>query len=500
METLRELLSRYGALAWRRRWWGVSAAWVICIAGWIGVASLPNQYEANAKVYIDADAFLTPLLKGIAVESSLQDELDLLQHMMLSRPNLERIISKTDLQLDAATPSDTERLVERLGDRIKVVAQTRNIFSITYRNVRPQLASDVVQAVLASFIENKAGDNRDEIDRATIFLDSQIGNYEKQLRDAEQRRAAFKKQYVDLLPGDSGVNRLEMARSQLKLLSGQLADAKARRGLIAGQLASTQSTLGEGGGQGNDPNATLRAAEAKLRELQQLYTPKYPDVITQQKLVDSLRASPPKAETVDSNGKERPVSNPVFEQFKVQLVETDAQIQSVQRQIDDAKSEVSRLESIAKGVPELEAQYTNLNRDYDVVRKNYDELVARREGMRISDAAQKKASNIKLVIIDPPTVPRVPVAPNRVLLSFGVLLAGIGAAAGVIGAMLALDQSFNTLSDLRGLGLPVIGSVSLAVLPPTIWERMRQVGAFGGAVALLALVLSGVLLHFAQPA
>src|ERR1700678_2840944 len=146
METLRELLSRYGALAWRRRWWGVSAAWVICIAGWIGVASLPNQYEANAKVYIDADAFLTPLLKGIAVESSLQDELDLLQHMMLSRPNLERIISKTDLQLDAATPSDTERLVERLGDRIKVVAQTRNIFSITYRNVRPQLASDVVQA------------------------------------------------------------------------------------------------------------------------------------------------------------------------------------------------------------------------------------------------------------------------------------------------------------------------------------------------------------------
>jgi len=66
--------------------------------------------------------------------------------------------------------------------------------------------------------------------------------------------------------------------------------------------------------------------------------------------------------------------------------------------------------------------------------------------------------------------------------------------------MLAFDQSFNTLADLRSLGLPVIGSVSLAVLPPTIWERMRQIGAFGGALALLALVLTGVLLHFAQPA
>jgi polysaccharide chain length determinant protein (PEP-CTERM system associated) len=500
METLREILGRYGTLAWRRRWWGVAAAWMICIAGWIGVATLPNQFEANARVYIDADAFLTPLLKGIAVESSLQDELDLLQHMLLSRPNLERIISKTDLQLDAATPTDTERLVERLGDRIKVVAQTRNIFSITYRNPRPQLASDVVQAVLASFIENKAGDNRDEIDRATVFLDSQIGNYEKQLREAESRRALFRKKYVDLLPGDSGVNRLEIARSQVKLLTGQLADAKARRILIAAQLANTQATFGAGGGPAGDPENSLRNAEGKLRELKQIYTDQYPEVISQQKLVDSLKATPPKNATVDGNGRERPVSNPVFEQFKLQLVETDAQIQSTERQIDDAKAEQERLDKIAKGVPELEAQFINLNRDYDVVRKNYDELVSRREGMRISDAAQKKASNIKLVIIDPPTVPRLPVAPNRILLSIGVLLAGIGAGAGVVGAMLAFDQSFHTLTDLRALGIPVIGSVSLAALPPTIWERLKQVGAFGGAVALLALVLGGVLLHFAAPA
>jgi polysaccharide chain length determinant protein (PEP-CTERM system associated) len=501
METLREIIGRYGGLAWRRRWWGVAAAWVICIAGWVGVSTLPNQFESNARVYIDADAFLTPLLKGIAVESSLEDELDLLQHMLLSRPNLERIISKTDLQLEAATPTDTERLVERLGERIKVVAQTRNIFSITYRNQKPQLASDVVQAVLASFIENKAGDNRDEIDRATVFLDSQIGNYERQLRDAEARRAAFKKKYVDLLPGDSGVNRLEMARTQLKLLTGQLADAKARRILIANQLANTQASFGAGGGPANDPQASLREAEAKLRELKQVYTDQYPEVITQQRLVDSLRTTPPKQATiVDSNGHEHSESNPVFEQFKLQVVETDAQIESVQRQIADATAEVDRLESIAKGVPELEAQYINLNRDYDVVRKNYDELVARREGMRISDAAQKKASNIKLVIIDPPTVPRLPVAPNRILLSFGVLLAGLGAGAGVVGAMIAFDQSFHTLTDLRAMGLPVIGSVSLAVLPPTIWFRLKQIGTFGGALALLALVLGGVLLHFAQPA
>jgi polysaccharide chain length determinant protein (PEP-CTERM system associated) len=497
METLRELAGRYGALAWRRRWLAVAAAWLVCLAGWFGVATLPNKYEANARVYIDADAVLTPLLKGIAVESSLQDELDLLQHMLLSRPNLERIIAKTDLQLDATTPIETERMVASLADKIKVVAQTRNIFSITYRNTSRQLASDVVQAMLASFIENKAGDNRDEIDRASTFIDSQISIYEQQLRAAENRRAAFRKKYIELLPGDSGVNQLEMARTQVRTLNGELADAQGRRTLLATQLATTQATLGGDGAPG-DPHAQLRLAEDKLRELKQVYTDVYPEVMTQQHLVDTLRTAP-SVPAGDSAGGMRATSNPVYEQFRLRLLETDSQIESLKRQIADAKTQQDRLEGIAKGVPELEAQYTNLNRDYEVVRRNYDELVSRREGMRISDAAQKKASNIKLVIIDPPSVPRVPVAPNRSLLAIGVMLAGLGAGAGVVAGLIALDQSFHSLIELRAMGLPVIGSVSLATIAPTLLERIRQLALFGGAVVLLLLALGGVLMHFAQP-
>jgi polysaccharide chain length determinant protein (PEP-CTERM system associated) len=501
MDSLRELASRYGGLAWRRRWWGVLAAWIVCIGGWTSIATLPNQYESNARVYIDADAMLTPLLRGIAVESSLQDELDLLQHMLLSRPNLERIIQKTDLQLETVTPTDTENMVLRLATQIKVVAQTRNIFSITYRNTSRQLASDVVQAMLASFIENKAGTNRDDIDRATVFIDNQIAGYEAQLRLAESRRADFRRKYIDLLPGDSGVNRLDSARETVSVLSGQLQDAKAQRALIASQLASTQASFaGDSGGGAGDPQTTLRAAEDRLRALKQVYTAAYPEVVTQQHLVDELKQNPDKPVTPAPGAHGRATSNPVYEQFRLRLTETDALIQSLTRRIADATADRDRLQKIAQGVPELEAQYINMNRDYDVLRKNYDELVARREGMRISDAADKKASNIKLVIIDPPTVPRVPVAPNRVLLAVGVLVAGLGAAAGVIAAMLALDQSFHTVADLRALGMTVIGSVSLAVLPLTVTQRVRQIALFGGALGLLFVAFSGVMLQFARAA
>lgn len=496
MESLQDMVSRYGALAWRRRWWGVIAAWALCIVGWIGVALMPNQYEASARVYIDADAVLTPLLRGLAADSAMSDQIDLLQHMLLSRPNLEKIIAKTDLQLDTKTATDMEQMVTRLGTTIKVNAQTRNIFSIAFRNPDRQLAYDVVQAVLASYIENRAGDNRDDMEKASQFLDEQIASYEKQLREAEKARAQFRTQYVDLLPGDGGVNRLEQARTQVTTLTGQLADAKSRRILLARELNSTPAlVVTEQGAGGYDAHGALRAAEQKLRDLQQVYTDVYPEVLSQKRVVDALRKGDGAAPST-GGGKSAP--NPVYEQLKLRLVETDGLIDSLQRQIDDALHERDRLNTIAHGAPNLEARYLNLNRDYDVLRKNYDGLLARREEMRIATAAQVRASNVKMVIIDPPQVPIRPVAPARILLSIGVLVAGLALGIGVIGAMLTVDQSFHNIVELRAMGRPVIGAISLAILPPTMAMRLRNAALFGSSIGLLVVALGGVLLHYSQ--
>ena len=497
MESIQDLIARYGALAWRRRWWGVAAAWVVCIAGWILVATLPNQYEASARVYIDADAVLTPLLKGIAADSSMGDQIDLLQHMLLSRPNIERIIAKTDLSLDTRTPADMESMVTRLSTAIKVVSQTRNIFSIAFRSPDRQLSFDVVQAVLASYIENHTADNHDEMAKASAFLDEQIASYEKQLREAEGKRAEFRTQYVDLLPGDSGVNRLEQARTQVTSLTGQLADARSRRILLARELGGTPALVTTDSGGGGGGRSSLTAAKNKLADLQHIYTDQYPEVISQKRLVESLSHGGGGSDGGGGGGGGGKMApNPIFEQLKLRLVETDALIDSLQRQIDDATHERDRLDSIAHGAPNLEARYLNLNRDYDVLRKNYDELLARREGMKIAIASQNQANNVKLVIIDPPQVPQAPVAPARVLLSIGVLLAGLAAGVGLVVAMMTVDQSFHTIIDLRAMGRPVIGAISLAVLPPTIAQRLRNAAVFGSAVGLLLVVLGGVLLHY----
>ena len=178
---------------------------MVCGAGWAFVYTIPNSYEASARLYVDADAILTPLLRGLAVDNSLGSQLDVLQRTLLSRPNLEKLVSNTDLDLSITGPADLEAMVATLGTAIKITPQTRNLFTITYRNTNPKLAFDVVQTILTTFIESKTGNNRSEMENAGLFLQQQLATYERQLQDAEKKRADFRAKYLDLLPmGEAG--------------------------------------------------------------------------------------------------------------------------------------------------------------------------------------------------------------------------------------------------------------------------------------------------------
>jgi polysaccharide chain length determinant protein (PEP-CTERM system associated) len=496
MEALRAQLRRHAVGVWRHRWVAVAAAWLICLAGWAGVGSIPDTYEANARMYIDADEVLTPLLRGLALDSGLSNQIEVLQRTLLSRPNLEKLISKTDLELSIRGPSDLERLVAALGAAIRLNPQTRNLFTITYRNENPQLAYDVVSTILNIFIESRTGNNRSDVENARQFLADQIAGYEAKLREAENKRAEFRAKYIDLLPVDAGGgNRLDAARGTVRTLEGQLADVTARRDRLAIELAATPPTVvtetdpavaGTAGG-------GLAEAERHLRELLLADTDQHPDVVRQRRLIEQLRASggddAAAAAAPARPARSRIQPNPVYDQLKVLKVQADSEIDSLHRQVADATRERDRLEEIARSAPGVQAQFINLDRDYDVVRKNYDELIARRESMRLSTAADTDANKVKLQVVDPPQVPRIPVGPKRVLLLSGVLLAGLGG--GLAAALLLgqLDRSFHSVRDLRGFGLPVAGGISL--LAGGRRDRVR-IGPTTAALALSLLLLCSI--------
>jgi polysaccharide chain length determinant protein (PEP-CTERM system associated) len=532
MGTLLVLIRRIAVAAWRYRWAAVSLSWLICGVGWTVVYTIPNQYEASARLYVDADAVLTPLLRGLAIDNSLSSQLDVLQRTLLSRPNLEKLVSNTDLDLTITGPSDLEALVANLGTAIKITPQTRNLFTISYRNSSPKLSFDVVQTILTTFIESKTGNNRSEMENAQLFLQQQISAYERQLRDAERKRADFRAKYTDLLPnGDTGATRLDGAQGTVRQLQGQLTDRLAERDRLSRELAATSplivtdtETIAPPGSPAavaalaaRDPR--VEAAQHELDDLRLRYTENHPDVVAARHRLDALKASaattasdmaaavkaatPPPAAPGKTAGTDTPppapttrpvhsLPNPIYEQLKVRLYEAESGIASLQRQVADATRERDRLEEIARSAPGLQAEYINLNRDYDVLRKNYDELLARRESMRIATAAEADADKIKIQIIDPPQVPQNAVAPKRAQLFSMVLAAGVIAGIGLAVLLVQFDQSFHTIDELRDLGLPVAGGISLLNVTVTR-GRLASVFAFGVAILLLGAVYAGLL-------
>lgn len=519
MESLRLLLEQYIRAAWRRRWIGVAVAWAICGLGWVAVYFVPNQYESSARLYVDADAILTPLLKGLAADSAPGSQLDILQRTLLSRPNLEKLISKTDLDLSVPGPSDRERLLQELSSEIQVKPQTRNLFTISYRNRSPKLAHDVVQTLLTIFVESATGSNRTDMENARQFLEHQISSYEQQLRAAEKRRADFRTKYSDILPprldNDAPyTSATETARNNLHAIDGKLQDAIATRDTIQRELTNTPPMLvveaaPKGGNAAGQGKSRLQDAVEQLRFLLLKDTDQHPDVIAQKKLIESLKASPDGGAPASGSGGggkalgaaagaaglgERSVSNPVYEQLKVKLVDTETALASLQRQRAAAAELTDRLEKVQREQPGLLAEYQNMDRDYGVLRKNYEELLGRLQSANLAQAADTQADKVKLQIVDPPATPNLPTAPNRLILVSGVLLAGLGG--GILLPVLLgqLDRSFSTIDDLRSLGLPVLGGISVLGQRPYL-QRLMIAVRFGVAVMALMVIYGGLMVR-----
>lgn len=481
-------LRRYAAAAWKRRWPALLVAWVVAILGWVGVASLPDRYESSARIYADADAILGQTLRGIAVDGATAAQVETLQRTLLARPNLERVIARTDLGLRVSSERDREGMVADLAKNIRITPQARNLFRVDYTDSNPDIARAVVQTVLDLFMERVSGNDREQMQNARTFVNQQVATYEAQLREAERRRAEFRSRYVDLIPNETtgGASRFEAARQRLNELRGELQDTEMRRDIIRRQLEQTPRTLpadvlARGGGNAGP----LAAAEAELRQLLTRYTDQHPAIAMQRSIVADLRR------TGGGGGgpvRGEPRSNPAFESLQTRLVDTEGDIASLRRRIAAETQEVERLEALARGAPQLLAQLTDLDRDYGILRRSYEELLQRRESLQIAGAARTGADQVRLDIIEPPSQPVVPTGPNRPLFAAGALVAALGAGVAVAVLLSLLDSSFYSLRELRDLGLPVLGAVS----PARPKRRLLPAAAFAGALSLLFVCFLGV--------
>jgi protein tyrosine kinase modulator len=496
---------------WHRRWIGLATAWIVAIVGVAIVYRIPEKYEASARVYVDTESLLRPLLQGLAIQPNVDQQVSLISRTLISRPNVDKLVRLADLDLGVKTPSEREDLIDNVIKTIRLEGNVpSNLYVLSYRDPEPARARKVVQSLLGIFVESSLGDKRQDTQSAVKFLDDQIKRYEATLQAAESKIKDFKLRYIGVSARGEGQDyfgRMQRIDSEIESAKLDLQSAEQARDAYKLQIAGEPPMLVP-----NDvnsisatdasPEITVRIAALRkdLDGLLRRYTDQHPDVVATQRLIADLEEERKaeiearrKAASATPPGAKGPVDhNPVTQQIRISLADAEANVAAARAKLGGLQSQYQQLKSQAQLVPQVEAEFAALTRDYEVQKKTYETLIARREAATMGKDVQDTGGT-QFRVIDPPRVSPQPVAPNRVAL-LGIVF-GITLLAGVFASFVA-SQTMPTFNDARTLReiakRPILGMVSM--LPSDALTRIRRRNAwlFAGGTGGLFATLSAV--------
>ena len=506
--------------AWRYRWQGLIVACIVCVLGWLTVLAIPDTYEANAQVYVDSKSILRPLLQGLAIDPDVASGLDLVKQVLLSRPQIELVARKTGLDAMAKTPEAREALIRDIQSRVTIDAadlrarttQGEGLYKIAFHDSDRAKSIEVVQTMLTGFVENALGEKRTSQESAQRFIDEQIAQYESRLREAETRVADFKKRNVGVMPSSQGdyFARMQEETNQLETVRTSLSIAESRRAEIRRQLdgeepylfgIDTGSAMAAQAGGGGDLTYRIQELEKSVEELRLRYTDRHPEVIATLSTLEELRkrqaeelARVKKGQAATGSLSSSLKSNPVYQGLEMEMKRTQVQIAELRQEVAERSARVADLRRKVNTVPEVEAELARLNRDYEVTRTQYQELVQRRETASLSQEADRSGT-VNFETIEPPSAGFDPISPKRPRLLFLVLIASLGLASGLAWLLNQLHPVFHSSKSLEAVtGLTVLASVGRTWLERHRQTRRREVLHFSAVAAMLFIVFGAVLL------
>ncbi|NQX94261.1 MAG: chain-length determining protein [Erythrobacter sp.] len=477
---------------WHRRWIALGVAWGVCLLGWVAVAMIPNSYASRARIYVDVEDVLSEQL-GIAGDG--REEIKKVRQTLASNTNLEKVIKGTKLGEGITERGAMNLAIDDLSKKVSVRSEEDNLFEITATVGRSDLtdaenavlARNVVQKLLDIFREDHVAGSRVGVNRALAKIDEQLAERKTELEEAEARRLEFEAQYPDLVGGSASLStKIQQLRTEMRDIDADLAGAQASLASLDSQIASTPRTIAGPAVEGG-PKAAYAAAQRQLAALKARgLTDQHPDVEAAIKQVVILRQAAARAGPEDETG----TPNPAYSSLIAIRSDRQASIQALDSRRAAIQAQIANLVASQASEPAVAAEANRISRDYSVLRDNYEKLLQDREDIRTRGEVDDQTSQFKFDLIDPPVVPQKPAAPNRPILLLGVLIAGLGAGAGVAWGLGQMRSTFMTAQKLeRTFDLPVIGTVSQTMSDAARAVQRRRLIQFAGGTAALVGVL-----------
>jgi polysaccharide biosynthesis transport protein len=525
-------LGDYWAVLARRRWWILLPSFLAWGMVWAASWTLPSVYKSESLILVEQqkvpDQYVVP-----NVTTNLQDRLQAMTEQILSRTRLQSTIDRFHLY----PPRRGWNGLVKSGDPVAQMRSDIKIdlvetpshpgeftaFKIGYSAESPELARDVNAEITRLFIDENAKAQQRLSEDTTEFLKNQLAQARASMEDQEARVAAFEARHIGDLPSQLATNVQILNGIQSQLQNTQQAlDAARQQKLYLESLLQQYQSAQTARASGGEPSAATRVEaldkelleqRVRLNDLESRYTSEFPDVVAlkgtiaqteqlKKQAEKEMAAGPAGARTsaaMENLPEPLPGGAPVsIMQVQSQLKANELEIQNDQLQKKTLESKIAEYQTRLNLTPTTEQELTSISRGYEEAKANYTSLQQKAMQSQLATSLQRQQQGDQFHVVDPPSLPKKPAAPNHLLFSLGGLLAGLALGVGLASVLELVDVRIRGEKDLEGIlaaGV-LVGIPRLTTGKDKAALALRRWTELGAATVLVALMVLGNLYAF----
>ncbi len=502
---LNKTLERVLGIVVRHRWWVILPAVVTTFAVLIALSVIPSRYTSEATLLVVQQQVPERYVLPTST-TNIREALQATTEEVLSRSRLLAIIDEFGLYAKERQRVSPESLLGLMRHDIgiepieSVSSERKDIssFKISFIASSPQLAQEVTSKLTSLFIEQNVETREHQATTTTDFLREQLETAKSKLADAEEQVRSFKMQHLGELPEQQAGNLAIMTglQAQLQNTMTSLSRAGEQREYLESLSEYRLSTV-------ENDLARLKSEREKLLDK---YTPQYPAVLKLDEKISRVEASikslqlwrtsgtkSPPADAMAATASLVPEGDTSLGQLRGQLEANRLEIENLSKDEKRLKDEIDQYQRRLNATPVREQQIAGILRNYDQLKQDYTDLLAKESQSRMAADLEKRQEGQQFRLVDRPSLPTVPSSPNRIKVSLGGAAAGIGLGLALAFLMSITDSSFHSEDDLsQRFALPLVVGVPLLLTSYEERSRTRK-KAFewvAGSGLVLAMLLA----------
>lgn len=478
----------------KRRWWILLVPVIIApIVAYSFSLAIPNLYTSQTLVLVESQVVPNDFVRPV-VTQSLQMRLVTMQEQILSRTRLQPIIERYGLYKGDVGKVPMEDLVDRLRKSVGIqfihpeAAGAVGLpgFYISFTADTPRLAQQVCGEITTMFMNENIKDREQSAEGTTDFLKSQLEDSKRNLDEQDAKLAAFKGKYIGQLPGEeqANFNMLQTLNAQLNAVTENLTRARQDKTFnetllnqaLANYNTAVQAAQAAKAANGTNPvtiDQEIEKAQSRLTDLQSRYTDSHPDVVKakgelaklqRKKEEQQAQIAKTPAEPSDKSGYSEPQE---LKSLRVTVHNLEGSIGQLTTEQERIQKAIRDYQSKVQVSPQVEQEAKQLTRDYDIARKTYEDLLAKKTQSEMATNLERRSEGEQFRVMDPPNLPEKPSSPNRPAITMGGLAVGFGLGLGIVLLLEMSDTAVRSESDVKAcLQIPI-----LAVVP---WTQVQK--------------------------